>query len=153
MKKLINRVLSLAFAAIMLATPAVADSDWKSNLLDEFVSFMQSIGDAQGLKEDGQAALLRGGLNGTVGGACIGAGEWSSSAPLPEATVQKALRFYETLLRGDSIDINDARDVMNLCLTHIENTLLAQGFDKQEVRLYLEESIRQVIRQLRGKFK
>ena len=40
MKNLINRVLPLIFAAIMLATPAVAESDWKSNLLDEFVSLI-----------------------------------------------------------------------------------------------------------------
>ena len=147
MKNLINRVLSLAFAAIMLATPAVADSDWKSGLLDEFVSLMEPLVKAYGLKESNEGAL-RGGLNGAVGGVCIGAG--GLSTPLPEATVQKALRFHEEMLRGDDIDMQSAREVMSLCLTHMENAILAAGLSKQEARFFLEGSIRQMLHQFKG---
>ena len=150
MKKLINRVLSLAFAAIMLATPAVADSDWKSGLLDEFVSLIQSMEKVNGLKKgtQGGQAALRGGLNGTVGGLCVGSGV-SPLPPLPEATVQKALRLYEGLLRGDDIDMEAMREVLKLCLTHLENAVLAEGADKQEARFLLEGSIRQMLLQLK----
>ena len=147
MKKLINRVLSLAFAAIMLATPAVADSDWKSGMLDEFMSLMEPLMKAHGLKEDNVGAL-KGGLNGAVGGVCVGAG--GLPTPLPETTVQKALRLYEGMLRDDDIDMQSAREVMSLCLTHMENAFLAAGASKQEARFFLEGYIRQMLHQFKG---
>ena len=151
MKNLINRVLPLIFAAIMLATPAVAESDWKSNLLDEFVSLIRSMEKAYGVGErdqGGQAASLRGGLNGTVGGLCVGSGV-SPLPPLPEATVQKALRLYEGLLRGGDINMDAMREVMKLCLTHIEDAMLASGVDKQRTRFLLEGTIRQMLLQFK----